>query len=113
MPCSQPGRLEAVSSSELVVSTDQPCILLRILLLTTIEHPEYMKFGSTCNHLVQSLLPFRLLCTNIEIKMYRTMILFVVLDGCETWPCALKQEHKWRVSENEMVRRIFGSKGGK
>jgi len=49
----------------------------------------------------------------MRIKIHRTIILSDVLKGCETWPYVLKEEHKWWVFENEMVRRIFGSEGRK
>ena len=42
--------------------------------------------------------------------MYRTIILPVVLYGCETWSLALREERRLRVSENRVLRRIFGPK---
>jgi len=39
--------------------------------------------------------------------MYRTIILPVVLYGCESWSLTLREERKLRVFEN-MVFRIFG-----
>jgi hypothetical protein len=42
--------------------------------------------------------------------MYKTIILPVVLYGCETWFLTLREEHKLRVSENRVLRNIFGSK---
>ena len=50
----------------------------------------------------------RLLSKNLKIKIYRTIILPVVLYGCETWSLTLRQERKLRVSENMVLRRIFG-----
>jgi hypothetical protein len=41
---------------------------------------------------------------------YRTVILLVVLYGCETWSLTLKEEHRLRVCENRVMRRIFGLK---
>jgi hypothetical protein len=38
------------------------------------------------------------------------IILPVVLYGCETWSLTLKEEHRLRVFENRVLRRIFGSK---
>jgi hypothetical protein len=38
------------------------------------------------------------------------MILPVVLYGCETWPQTLREEHKLRVFENRVLRRIYGPK---
>ena len=49
-----------------------------------------------------------LLSKNLKIKMYRTIILPVVLYGCETWLLTLREERKLRVFENMVLRRIFG-----
>jgi hypothetical protein len=51
-----------------------------------------------------------LLSKNIRIKIYRTIILPVVLYGCETWSLALREERRLRVFENRVLRRIFGPK---
>jgi hypothetical protein len=51
-----------------------------------------------------------LLSKNIKIKIYRTIILPVVLYGCDTWSLRLREEHGVRVSENRVLRRIFGPK---
>jgi hypothetical protein len=40
----------------------------------------------------------------------KTIILPVVLYGCETWSLSLREEHRLRVFENRVLRRIFGSK---
>jgi hypothetical protein len=45
---------------------------------------------------------------NITVGIYKTLILPVVLYGCETWPLTLKEEHRLRVFENRMLRRISG-----
>ena len=42
------------------------------------------------------------------MKIYRTIILPVVLFGCETWSLTLREEHRLRVFENRVLRRIFG-----
>jgi len=42
--------------------------------------------------------------------MYRTIILPVVLYGCETWSLTLREECKLRVFENRVLRRVLGSK---
>jgi hypothetical protein len=46
----------------------------------------------------------------VKIKIYKTVILPVVLYGCETWSLTLRVEHRLRVFENRVLRRIFGSK---
>jgi len=48
---------------------------------------------------------------NTSIKIYRTIILPVVLYRCETWSLTLGEEPRLRVFENRVLRRIFGSKG--
>ena len=57
---------------------------------------------------VQNLLSSRLLSKNLKIKIYRTIILPVVLYGCEAWSLTLWEERKLRVFENMVLRRIFG-----
>jgi hypothetical protein len=47
---------------------------------------------------------------NLKIKIYGTVILPVVLYGCETWSLTLGEEHRLRVFENRVLRRIFGPK---
>jgi len=47
-------------------------------------------------------------CSNLKIKIYRTVILPVVLYGCETCSLTLQEERKLRVYENRVLRRIFG-----
>ena len=59
---------------------------------------------------VQTLLSSRLLSKNLKIKIYKTIILPVVLFGCETWSLALREECRLRVFENRILRRIFGPK---
>ena len=44
----------------------------------------------------------------VMIKIYRTIILPVVLYGCETWSLTLQEERRPRVFENKVLRRIFG-----
>jgi hypothetical protein len=46
----------------------------------------------------------------LKIKIYRTVILPVVLYGCETWSLTLREELTLRVFENRVLRRIFGPK---
>jgi hypothetical protein len=49
----------------------------------------------------------RLLFKNVKIKIYRTIILPVVLYGCETWSLTLREECRLRVFANRVLRRIF------
>jgi hypothetical protein len=55
-------------------------------------------------------LVFQFVSKNIKIKIYRTIILPVVLYGCETWSLTLREEYRPRVFENRVLRKIFGSK---
>jgi hypothetical protein len=52
----------------------------------------------------------RLLSRNVKVKIYKTIILPVVLYGCESWSLTLREEHRLRVYENRVLRRIFGPK---
>jgi hypothetical protein len=51
-----------------------------------------------------------LLPKNLKIRIYTTIILPVVLYGSETWSLTLREEHRLRVFENKVLRRIFGPK---
>jgi hypothetical protein len=66
--------------------------------------------GNTSYHSVQSLLSSRLLSRNVKVKIYKTIILPFVLYGCETWYLTLREEHRLRVFENRVLRRIFRPK---
>jgi hypothetical protein len=46
----------------------------------------------------------------LKIKVYKTVIFPVLLYGCETWPLTLRKEHRLRVFEHRVLRRIFGPK---
>ena len=50
----------------------------------------------------------RLLSKNLKMKIYRTLILPIVLFGCETRSLKMREERKLRVFENIVLRRIFG-----
>jgi hypothetical protein len=47
---------------------------------------------------------------NVKIRIYKTIILFVVLYGCETYTLTLREENRLKVFENRVLRRIFGPK---
>ena len=59
---------------------------------------------------MQNRLPSSLLSKNLNMKIYSTVILSVVLYGCETWSLTLTEERRLRVFENRALRRIFGPK---
>jgi hypothetical protein len=50
---------------------------------------------------------------NLKVKIYKTIILPVVLCGCETWSLTLRDEHRLKVFENIVLRRIYGRKRDK
>jgi hypothetical protein len=65
---------------------------------------------TACYFSVRNLLPSHLISKNLKIKIYKTVILPVVLYGCETWSLTLREEHRLRVFENSVLRKIFGPK---
>jgi hypothetical protein len=42
------------------------------------------------------------------MNIYKIIILPLILYGCETWSLTLREEHRLRVFENRVLRRIFG-----
>jgi hypothetical protein len=90
----------------------------RVNLGTTVTNPNLIQVeikrglnsGNACYHSVLNLLSSRLLSKNVKVRIYKTIILPVVLYGCETWSLALREEHKLRVFENRVLRRLFGPK---
>ena len=69
-----------------------------------------LKSGNACYPSVQNLLSSSLLSKNLKIKVYGTIIVLVVLYGCETWSLTLREGRRLRVLENRVLRRIFGPK---
>jgi hypothetical protein len=47
---------------------------------------------------------------NVNVKIYKIIILPVVLYGCETWSVTLREEHRLRMFDNRVLKRIFGPK---
>jgi hypothetical protein len=82
--------------------TDQDCIHEEIKSRLNSEN--------ACYHSVQSLLSSRLLSRKSKVKIYKTIILPVVLYGCETWSLTLREDHRLRVFEKRVLRRKFGPK---
>ena len=72
-----------------------------------------LKLGNACYYSVQNLLSSRLLSKNLKIKIYRSIILPVVLYVCETWSLTLREERRLRVFENSVLRRLFEPKRDK
>jgi hypothetical protein len=74
------------------------------------ETESRLNLDNACYHSIQSLLSSYLLSRNVKIKIYKIIILPVVLYGCETWSLTLREEHRLRIFENRVLRRIFGMK---
>ena len=72
------------------------------------ESKSRLKSRNVCYNSVQNLFPSHLLSKNLKTNIYRTIILSVVLYGCETWSLILRQECRLRAYENRLPRRILG-----
>jgi hypothetical protein len=68
------------------------------------------KSGNACYDSVQNLYSSSLLSQNVKIKIYRTIILAVVVYECVFWSLRLREKHRLRVFENRVLRGIFGPK---
>jgi hypothetical protein len=68
-----------------------------------------LKSGNACYHSVQNRPSASLLYKSAKIKIYRPIILPVVLYGCETWSLTLGEECRLTIFKNMVLRRIFGS----
>ncbi|KAJ4449257.1 hypothetical protein ANN_00654 [Periplaneta americana] len=66
--------------------------------------------GNACYYSVEKILSSSLLSKNVKVIIYKTVILPVVLYGCKTWTLTLREEHRLRVFENKVLRKIFGVK---
>ena len=66
--------------------------------------------ANACYYSVQNLLSSSFLSKKLKIKIYRTIILPVVLYGCKIWSLTLTEERRLRVFENRVLRRVFGPK---
>jgi len=67
-----------------------------------------LQSGNACNYSVQNLLSSSLRSKNVKVKIYRTIILPVVMYGCETWSPTVSEEHRLRVFGNRVLRKMFG-----
>ena len=77
------------------------------------ETESRLKSGNAWYHSEQNLLYSSLLSKNIKIKIYKTIILPVILYGCETWSLTLRKERRLRVFENRVLRRYLGLRGAR
>ncbi|KAJ4435647.1 hypothetical protein ANN_18263 [Periplaneta americana] len=69
-----------------------------------------INMANACYNSVEKLLSSSLLSKNLKVRIYKTVILPVVLYGCETWTLTLRKEQRLRMFENKVLRKIFGAK---
>ncbi|KAJ4451445.1 hypothetical protein ANN_02907 [Periplaneta americana] len=62
-----------------------------------------INMGNACYYSVEKLLSSSLLSKNLKVIIYKTVILPVLLYGCETWTLTLREEHRLRVFENKIL----------
>jgi len=74
------------------------------------ELKKRINLGNACFYSVNKLLGSRVLSKRLKIRVYKTIILPVVLYGSEAWSLTLQDEKKFRVFENKILRKIFGAK---
>jgi hypothetical protein len=91
-------------------------IILLELYYTLVFH-KYDSSGFTSSNILTNLLYYEIIYRIKSYRLFRTVssgiktiILSVVLYGCETWSLTVREEHKLRVFENRVLRRIFGPK---
>ncbi|KAJ4444158.1 hypothetical protein ANN_05947 [Periplaneta americana] len=74
------------------------------------EIKRIINMENACYYSVEKLLSSSLLSKNLKVRIYKTVVLPIVLYGCETWTLTLREEHRLRVFENKVRRKIFGAK---
>jgi len=92
-------------------------LLLLLLLLVTHTLKSFCSYSTTrlvvstsCYHAVQNLLSSSFLSKNMKTMINRTIIVPVLLYGCETRSLTLEEKRRMRAFENRVLRRIFGPK---
>jgi hypothetical protein len=86
------------------IFVDIDCFLIYSIVLFLLSS------GNVCYHSVHSILSSRLLSKKLKMRIYKTIILPVVLYWYQTWSLTLREERRLRVFENKVLRRIFGPK---
>ena len=64
--------------------------------------------GNACCRSMQYLFSSSWISINLKIKVHNTIILPLVLYGCESWSLTLREENRPRVFENGVLRKVFG-----
>jgi hypothetical protein len=83
--------------------------LVKTVTTTNLINEEFksiLNLGNVCYHSVQNLSSSWLLSKYITVAVHKTKDLPVVLYWCETWPLALRAEHRLKVFDNRVLRRI-------
>jgi hypothetical protein len=84
--------------------------LKRYPICLSCEIKSRLNLGNACYYSVQNILSSHLISKNLKVKIYKTVILLVVLYGCKTWSLTLGEEHRLRVFEKRVLRKISGPK---
>ena len=66
--------------------------------------------GNACYYSLEKILSSRLLSNKLKVRPYKTIILPVLLYGCQTWSLVLREEHRSSAFENKVLRKISGAK---
>ena len=69
-----------------------------------------INMGNACSYSLEKILSSLLLSKKLKVKTCKSIILPVVLYGCETWSLTLREEHRLRMFENKVLQKIFGAK---
>ena len=103
---------ETKKCSTLHETTEMQTLYIYIYIYNPIQEEikSRLRSGYACYHTVQNLLSSSLLTKNLKTKIYRIIVLPLVMYGCETWSLTLREESRMRVFENRVLRRIFGPK---
>jgi hypothetical protein len=92
------------------LTADELSFQSRCLNLIQEEIKRNLNSGNACYHSVHNIFHSRLLFNTVKIKIYKSIILPVVLYGWKTWSLVLREDSSLRVFENRMLRRIFRPK---
>ena len=87
---------------------------LRVSVTNTNDIREEIKrrinMENACYYSLEKILSSHLLSKKLKVNTYKSIILPVVLYGCETWSLTLREEQRLRVFENKVLRKIFEAK---